>query len=91
MGGRIRFSLYIVVLFFLATFGVKNSQPVQLKYYFNLLNVEIPLYLLIFILILIGIAVGLLLGFFSNLNQKKMLKTLERENRELKSKLPDKE
>ena len=90
MGGRIRFSLYIVVLFFLATFGVKNSQPVQLKYYFNLLNVEIPLYLLIFILILIGIAVGLLLGFFSNLNQKKMLKTLERENRELKSKLPEK-
>ena len=90
MGGRIRFVLYIVVLFFLATFGVKNSQPVQLKYYFNLLNVEIPLYLLIFILILIGIAVGLLLGFFSNLNQKKMLKTLERENRELKSKLPGK-
>ena len=90
MGGRIRFTLYIVVLFFLATFGVKNSQPVQLKYYFNLLNVEIPLYLLIFILILIGIAVGLLLGFFSNLNQKKMLKTLERENQELKSKLPGK-
>ena len=90
MGDRIRFALYIVALFFLASFGVKNSQLVQLKYYFNLLNVEIPLYLLIFILILIGIAVGLLLGFFSNLNQKKMLKTLERENRELKSKLPEK-
>ena len=90
MGSKIRLIIYIVVIFLLASFGVKNSQPVQLKYYFNTLNIELPLYGLIFICILLGIALGFLMGFFSNLNQRKAIKTLEREKAELQKKVKDK-
>jgi hypothetical protein len=33
-------------------------------------------------------AIGFLMGFFSHRDQKKALKTLEQENRELKRKIP---
>ena len=61
MGSKIKFAIYVIIIFFLASFGVKNSQTVQLKYYFDFLNIEMPLYGLIFISILIGIALGIFL------------------------------
>ena len=87
MGTKIKFAIYVIIIFFLASFGVKNSHPVQLKYYFNFLNIEMPLYGLIFISIVIGIAIGFLMGFVSNFHQRKTIKSLERENKELKEKV----
>jgi len=87
MGSKIKYAIYVIIIFFLASFGAKNSQPVQLQYYFNLLNIEIPLYGLIFISILIGIGIGFLMGFISNLHQRKTIKALERENKELNEKV----
>jgi len=87
MGSKIRLIIYIAGIFLLASFGVKNSQPVQLKYYFNLINIEMPLYGLIFVSIFIGIAIGFFMGFVSNLRQRRTIKALERENKELKVKV----
>lgn len=91
MSSKIKFALYVVIIFFLASFGVLNSQPVQLKYYFNSLNIEMPLYGLIFISILIGIAIGLLAGFASILHHRKTVKALKQENKELKKKVKPEE
>ena len=87
MGSKIKFAIYVVIIFFLASFGVKNSQPVQLNYYFNFINIKMPLYDLIFISILIGIGIGFLMGFVSNFHQRKAIKSLERENKELTEKV----
>ena len=86
MGSKIKFAIYVIIIFFLASFGVKNSHPVQLKYYFDFLNIQMPLYGLIFISILIGIAIGFLMGFVSNLHQRKTIKAFERESKELNEK-----
>ena len=87
MGSKIKYAIYVIIIFFLASFGAENSQPVQLQYYFNFLNIEMPLYGLIFISILIGMGIGFLLGFVGNLHKRKTIKALERENKELTEKV----
>ena len=87
MGRSIKGIIFIIVLLFLTTFGVKNNQPVQLKYYFNIMPIEIPLYALVYILLIIGVVIGLLIGFSKRFNQSKNIRGLQRENDELKFKV----
>ena len=84
MGRFIKGIIFIIVLVFLTTFGVKNNQPVQIKYYFNIMPVEIPLYAMVYILLVIGVVIGLFIGIAKRFSQSKTVRGLQRENNELK-------
>lgn len=79
--------LLIIVLLFI-TFGVENSRTVQLKYYFEGLTIDFPIYGVVYISIIIGIVIGMITGLRSRLNMRKTVKHLEKENRELKEMVP---
>ena len=85
MGRSIKGIIFIIVLLFLTTFGVKNNQPVQLKYYFNILPFEIPLYAMVYVLLVIGVVFGLFIGISKRFTQSRTIKSLQRENNELKN------
>ena len=84
MGRFIKGSIFITVLLFLTTFGVKNNQPVQLKYYFNIMPIEIPLYAMVYILLVIGVVIGLFIDVSKRFSQSRTIRGLQRENNELK-------
>ena len=87
----VKWIILIIVLLFFITFGVKNSAPVYLNYYFNLQYIELPLYGLVYIAILLGIFIGMIVGVFDRLNLRKTVKRLEKEKRELHQSLTAKE
>ena len=87
MGRYLKAILLVLLLFLFITFGVVNSRPVQLTYYYNILNLNVPLYGLIYFSIFVGILVGILIGMSRRLTLGKKVKSLERENRELKEKV----
>ena len=84
MGNYVKAIVLIVVLLFFITFGVKNSQSVQLSYYFNMLNAELPLYGVAYISIVIGILIGLAVGLRNRFKLRKELKDLDKEYKELR-------
>ena len=87
MGAYGKGILLILVLLFLVTFGVENSQSAQIKYYLNSLTIDLPLYGMVYASIIIGIVIGMVIGFLSRLNLRKTIKNLEMENRELKERV----
>jgi uncharacterized integral membrane protein len=87
----VKWIILIIVLLFFITFGVKNSAPVYLNYYFNLQYIELPLYGLVYIAILLGIFIGMIVGIFDRLNLRKTVKRLEKEKKELHENLTAKE
>ena len=84
MGRFIKGLIFILIVLFLTTFGVKNNQLVQLKYYFNIMPFEIPLYAMVYILLVTGVVIGLFIGFSKRFNQSRTIRGLQRENNELK-------
>jgi uncharacterized integral membrane protein len=90
MGGYVKNIILIIVLLFLVTFGVKNSQPIQLYYYLNFETGAFPLYGLVYISIVIGIVIGMLVGVYDRFDLRRRVKRLERENRELKEHVEEK-
>jgi len=76
---------------FLVTFGVKNSQPIQLYYYLNFETGALPLYGLVYISIVIGIVIGMLVGVYDRFDLRRRVKRLEIENGELKEKVVEEE
>jgi uncharacterized integral membrane protein len=78
--------ILIIALVFLITFGVKNNETIRLQYYFNIQTLELPLYGLLYLCIIIGIIIGMLVGISTRFNLRRMVKTLQRENKELKEK-----
>ena len=76
--------ILIIVLLFLITFGVKNSQPAFLNYYFNITTGAIPLYGIVYISIIIGIIIGMIVGIFSRFTLQGKVRTLQSEIKELK-------
>ena len=82
-------TILIIILLFLITFGVRNSHPVQLNYYFNIPSINVPLYGLAYISVIIGIFIGMLIGISRRLSLHKTVKALERENRELEKKVTE--
>ena len=83
MGTYVKWIILIIILLFFITFGVKNNQPIQLNYYFDILTRELPLYGVIYIAIVVGIFIGMVMGLRSRLNLRKTVKDLRRENRDL--------
>jgi uncharacterized integral membrane protein len=91
MKGYIKSIILIIVLLFLVTFGVKNSQPVQLYYYLKFETGAFPLYGLVYISIVIGIVIGMLVGVYDRFDLRRRVKRLERENKELKERVVEEE
>jgi len=90
MGTYLKSIVLVVVLLFLTTFGIKNNQPLQLYYYFNIGTLPIPLYGIIYISIIIGIIIGMLVGISSRFSLRGQVKTLRREVKELREKAEEK-
>ena len=86
MGKYLKAIMLVIVLLFLTTFGVKNNQPLQAHYYFNIQTSPIPLYGIVYISIIIGIVIGMLVGISSRFTLQGKVRTLQREVKELKEK-----
>ena len=89
MARYIKSIIMIIILLFLVTFGVKNSQPIQIYYYLNFQTGAFPLYVLVYLCIVIGIVVGMIVGIYDRIDLRRRVKRLERENRELKEKVEE--
>jgi uncharacterized integral membrane protein len=87
MKNYLKSAFLVIILLFLTTFGVKNSQPVQVKYYFNFMVFDIPLYGLVYISLLIGFFIGMMVGLYRRFEQRRLYRTLEKENKTLKGRL----
>jgi uncharacterized integral membrane protein len=79
--------ILIIVLLFLITFGVKNSQPTLLSYYFNITIGAIPLYGIVYISTIIGIIIGMIVGISRRVALGRKAIQVQRENRELREKI----
>ncbi|UCG64707.1 MAG: DUF1049 domain-containing protein [Deltaproteobacteria bacterium] len=90
MGSYVKGIILIIVLLFLVTFGVKNSQPIQLYYHLNFETGCFPLYALAYISIVIGIVIGMLVGIYARIDLRRRIRRLQRENKELKERVEEK-
>jgi hypothetical protein len=54
MGTYLKAIVLVTVLLFLTTFGIKNNQPLQAHYCFNIETVPMPLYGIVYISIIIA-------------------------------------
>jgi len=86
MGTYLKAIVLVIVLLLLITFGIKNNQPLQVHYYFNIETAPIPLYSVLYISIIIGIVIGMLVGISSRFTLRGKVKALHREIKELKEK-----
>lgn len=77
----------IIVFFFLATFGIKNSSSVHISYYFGLFDASVPLYAIVYGCLVIGICIGWLLALAGRFAIKKRLKAVEKEHKEMRAEL----
>ena len=87
MGTYLKAIVLVIILLFLTTFGIKNNQPLQVYYYFNIETAPMPLYGIVYISIIVGIVIGMLVGISSRFSMRRMVKILQRENKELKEKV----
>lgn len=81
--------ILVLVMFFLITFGIKNSQIVEITYYFDFPVFSLPVYGLIFGSALIGIFIGLIIGLPNKFRMRKTIKTQKLELVEIKNKLSE--
>jgi uncharacterized integral membrane protein len=84
MASYLKGVVLIIVLLFLVTFGVENSQATRLTYYLERLDFQIPLYGIIYISILVGILIGMAMGLWRRFELKRQIRRLQEENNELK-------
>jgi uncharacterized integral membrane protein len=91
MGSYFKALLLLIVLVALVTFGIKNSDPVKLYYYYNLNSMPIPTYGIVYASILLGVFIGMLVGISTRFGQRKKIKQLQKENRDLKDKVGEPE
>ena len=89
MGSYFKAIVLLIVLVALVTFGIQNNETLKLHYYFGMHSMPLPVYGIVYASILIGIFIGMLIGINTRLHQRKRIKVLERENRDLKSKVAE--
>ncbi len=77
MGVYIKWIILIIILAFFITFGVENSQIVNLSYY-GIGPLNPPLYALCYVSILLGVLVGMGIGFRNRLRLKRQIRDLEK-------------
>ena len=86
MGSYIKTILILIVLVFLVTFGIKNNETMILHFYFQLQSMPIPVYAVVYGSLLVGIFIGMIVGISARFSQRKKIRQLRKENRNLKNK-----
>ena len=86
MGSYIKTILILIVLVFLVTFGINNIETMTLRFYFQLQSMPIPVYAVVYGSLLIGIFIGMIVGISARFAQRKKIRLLQKENRNLKNK-----
>ena len=89
MGSYFKAVLFVIVLVALVTFGIQNNETLKLHYYFGMSSMPLPVYGIVYASILLGIFIGMLIGISTRFGQRHKIKALEKENRDLKSKVPE--
>jgi uncharacterized integral membrane protein len=89
MGSYIKTILILIVLVFLVTFGIKNNETMTLHFYFQLQSMPIPVYAVVYGSLLIGIFIGMIVGISARFSQRKKIRQLQKENRNLKNKVAE--
>lgn len=88
---RIIFSIVIVILIlFVISFSLQNASEVPLKYY-DFINLNLPIYTLMFIAFLAGIIFTGLMGLAERLNLTKTIRQLSKTVRDLRREMRSQE
>ena len=77
MGAYVKWIILIIILAFFITFGVENSQIVNLSYY-GIAPVTMPLYALCYVSILFGVLVGMGIGLRNRFRLRRQIRYLEK-------------
>ena len=84
---RIFYTIIIVcIVLFIISFSLQNASDVPLKYY-DLLNITLPSYILMFIAFLVGVIFTGLMGLAERLNLTKTIRQLNKTVRDLRREL----
>jgi uncharacterized integral membrane protein len=86
MGSYFKAVVLVIVLVALVTFGIQNNETLKLHYYLGMDSMPLPVYGIVYASILLGVFIGMLIGISTRFSQRKRIKVLEKENRNLKSK-----
>lgn len=89
MGSYFKAVLFVIVLVALVTFGIQNNETLKLHYYFGMSSMPLPTYGIVYASILLGIFIGMLIGISTRFSLRQKNKALEKENRDLKSKVSE--
>jgi uncharacterized integral membrane protein len=87
MGSYIKALLLLIVLVVLVTFGIKNNETMVLHFYFQLKSMPIPVYAVVYGSLIIGVLIGMIVGINARFGQRKKIRQLQKENRDLKNKV----
>jgi len=89
MGSYIKASLLLIVLVVLVTFGIKNNETMILHFYFQWSSMPVPVYAVVYGSLIVGILIGEIVGIGARFAQRKKVKQLQKENRDLKAKVAE--
>ena len=87
MGSYIKALLLLIVLVVLVTFGIKNNETMVLHFYFQYESIPIPVYAVVYGSLIIGVLIGMIVGINARFTQRKKIRQLQKENRNLKDKV----
>ena len=87
MGSYIKALLLLIVLVVLVTFGIKNNETMVLHFYFQYKSIPIPVYAVVYGSLIIGVLIGMIVGINARFGQRKKIRQLQKENRNLKDKV----
>ncbi|MEN6318990.1 MAG: LapA family protein [Syntrophaceae bacterium] len=80
--------IIVLLMLFIITFSLENTVPIQLKYY-ELINVSLPTYMLIFITFLIGVIFTGFMGIVERFRLNRTINKLNKTIRELRREVRD--
>jgi uncharacterized integral membrane protein len=89
MGSYIKATLLLILLVVLVTFGIKNNETMILHFYFQWSSMPIPVYAVVYGSLIVGVLIGEIIGIGARFSQRKKLKELQKENRDLKAKVAE--
>lgn len=78
--------LLIAFAFFIVTFSLENAAPVHLKYY-NIFDMVVPIYILLFVFLLIGVVITGFLGIIERFRLNRDMSRLNKTIRDLRKEL----
>jgi uncharacterized integral membrane protein len=91
MGSYIKALFLLIVLVVLVTFGIKNNETMVLHFYFQFKSIPIPVYAVVYGSLIVGVFIGMIIGINARFTQRKKIRQLQKENRDLKNKVVEPE